>query len=309
MVEEPKKSIETEIRERFGVLIPKEHDQSFYKTPTAKTGGRKLTRNEHIWWQVIKAGKLRIVKYLIEQNVSMENEQDKEWKNISIGWLTVAAQFGKLNIIKYFHTKMIGTSNNHNIHAISKAASGGHLDVIKWLTEYRSDGCDTTAMDAAAFNNHLDVIIWLHENRTEGCTTEAMDCAADRGHLGVLKWLNENRKEGCTQGALDGAVSHNHADVVQYLLEAMNQKFGYRMIIIARERNPTILLHLKNNLHRWDKPLDNYCSDCFRSNEPPLNMAGPVEKLMACTRCRLVKYCSADCQRKDWKTHRYVCNK
>ncbi len=43
-----------------------------------------------------------------------------------------------------------------------------------------------------AKNGHLAVVKWLHENRTEGCTTDAMDDAASNGHLTVVKWLHEN---------------------------------------------------------------------------------------------------------------------
>jgi|SRR5215217_1642274 len=50
--------------------------------------------------------------------------------------------------------------------------------------------------DWAAYNGHLEVVKWLHENRTEGwCTKDAMDCAARGGHLEIVKWLHENRAE------------------------------------------------------------------------------------------------------------------
>ncbi|KAL7751566.1 hypothetical protein RI367_003030 [Sorochytrium milnesiophthora] len=45
-----------------------------------------------------------------------------------------------------------------------------------------------------------------------------------------------------------------------------------------------------------------YCSTCFRSREflsPP--------KLMCCGKCKTVSYCSAVCQREDWKDHRAEC--
>ncbi|CAM9971297.1 unnamed protein product [Ectocarpus sp. 4 AP-2014] len=40
-------------------------------------------------------------------------------------------------------------------------------------------------MDKAAEEGHLHVVEWLHNNRTEGGTTTAMDCAAAAGHLEV----------------------------------------------------------------------------------------------------------------------------
>ena len=46
----------------------------------------------------------------------------------------------------------------------------GHLEVVKWLHENRTEGCSKCAMDWAAKNGHLDVVKFLHENRTEGCS-------------------------------------------------------------------------------------------------------------------------------------------
>ena len=35
--------------------------------------------------------------------------------------------------------------------------------------------------------------------------------------------------------------------------------------------------------------------------------AAPGVKLLTCSRCKLVRYCSAECQRKDWKSHKPRC--
>jgi hypothetical protein len=39
-------------------------------------------------------------------------------------------------------------------------------------------------MACAARNGHLEIIKWLHQNRTEGCTTDAIDFASKGGYLG-----------------------------------------------------------------------------------------------------------------------------
>jgi ankyrin repeat protein len=48
-------------------------------------------------------------------------------------------------------------------------------------------------MDWAARAGHLEVVKFLSENRNEGCTTDAINWAARAGHLEVVKFLSENR--------------------------------------------------------------------------------------------------------------------
>jgi hypothetical protein len=73
-------------------------------------------------------------------------------------------------------------------------------------------------MSSASRNGHLDVVKWLHENRTEGCTTYAMDWASRNGHLNVVKWLHENRTEGFfARGDIKWLIMCHHLDVLKWL--------------------------------------------------------------------------------------------
>jgi hypothetical protein len=47
-------------------------------------------------------------------------------------------------------------------------------------------------MDYAAEKGHLGVVKWLYENRTEGCSAAVIDDATENGHLEVVKYLKEN---------------------------------------------------------------------------------------------------------------------
>ncbi|KAI8847262.1 hypothetical protein BC829DRAFT_396815 [Chytridium lagenaria] len=77
---------------------------------------------------------------------------------------------------------------------MNQAAMRGHLDIVKFLHEHRSEGCTTHGIDSAARNGHLDIIRFLHENRSEGCTTSAMDNAAGYGHFEIVKFLHYSRR-------------------------------------------------------------------------------------------------------------------
>ncbi|KAF1314344.1 hypothetical protein FI667_g16756, partial [Globisporangium splendens] len=121
------------------------------------------------------------------------------------------------------------------------AASGGHLEIIKFLHEHRSEGCTGAAMEDAATNgsldeyynatrytitplhlaarnSHLESVKFLHEyDGDEGCSKDAMDQAATNDHLAIVQFRHKNRGEGCTEEAMDGAARNGHIDVVQFL--------------------------------------------------------------------------------------------
>lgn len=58
-------------------------------------------------------------------------------------------------------------------------------------------------MTHATGSGHLDVVRWLHENRTEGCSTDVMNHITS---LRTLQWLHEHRSEGCTGAAMNDAA-------------------------------------------------------------------------------------------------------
>ncbi|KAJ3382930.1 hypothetical protein HDU92_004496 [Lobulomyces angularis] len=94
------------------------------------------------------------------------------------------------------------------------ASRDGHLEVVKYLSEKRNEGCTTDAMDLASRRGHIEVVKYLSENRTEGCTAKAMDGAARMGHLAVVKYLFENRTEWCIPTANGDYNAHKDKNVV-----------------------------------------------------------------------------------------------
>jgi hypothetical protein len=66
-------------------------------------------------------------------------------------------------------------------------------------------------MDYAARNGHVDVVKWLHENRTEGCTTNAMDDASYNGHVDVVKIKRETTFRSIT---CIYRITHNSCEII-----------------------------------------------------------------------------------------------
>ncbi|EQC31031.1 hypothetical protein SDRG_11218 [Saprolegnia diclina VS20] len=131
------------------------------------------------------------------------------------GLLDVVAGNGLLSLVQQLNTMGLACTTR----AMDDAAANGHLHIVTYLQQRRTEGCTTQAMDAAAANGHLDVLTFLHEERTEGCSTDAMDRAAANGYLGIVTFLHEMRVEGCTTNAMDAAAANGHLDVVTFLHE------------------------------------------------------------------------------------------
>lgn len=70
-------------------------------------------------------------------------------------------------------------------------------------------------MDGAAGRGHLQVVEWLHDNRSEGCTTRAQD---DTHSMEVLKWLLGHRSEECTVSMMAAAASRGDFEMLMYLV-------------------------------------------------------------------------------------------
>ena len=111
-----------------------------------------------------------------------------------------------LKIAKEVGYTMCNTTEYDSKYKFKVPPKYGDLDTLIWLHQRESDlkfKCNRKDMDGAAANGHIDIIKWLHENRSEGCTTDAMDYAARSGHLEVIKWLHDNRREAARAGSLD----------------------------------------------------------------------------------------------------------
>ncbi|GAM27008.1 hypothetical protein SAMD00019534_101830 [Acytostelium subglobosum LB1] len=144
--------------------------------------------------------------------------------------LDSAAEGGHLKLVTFLSdNRTEGCTSN----AMDLAAKNGHLEVVEWINEYRDEGCTVGAMDLAAEYGHLNILEYLHLNRTEGCTQLAMHMACANGHLDVVKFLHLNRTEGCSLDAINNACANGHLEIVQYLWENRTEPAGFMAFLHA----------------------------------------------------------------------------
>jgi hypothetical protein len=100
-----------------------------------------------------------------------------------------------------------------NAFFVSKAATAGHLSLLKWA---RAQGIpwNCFACSCAAAYGHLCVLKWL---RAEGCPWDTLTCswAADKGQLKVLQWA---RDQDCPwdSGTCQAAARSGHLQVLEW---------------------------------------------------------------------------------------------
>ncbi|CAH0514109.1 unnamed protein product [Peronospora belbahrii] len=82
-----------------------------------------------------------------------------------------------------------GATKRWTTKAMDGAAARGRLDLVKWLSVTRSEGCTIAAIDGAARNGHLKMVKWLCKHYVRRCSSNALNAAAENGHVEVVKWL------------------------------------------------------------------------------------------------------------------------
>lgn len=140
---------------------------------------------------------------------------------------SVACENGCINVVKLLHEK----NKTFTKDAMDNAAGEGHLGIVKFLHEKRTEGCTERAMDFAAWNGFYEMVEWLHEKRTEGCTELAIIKASQYGDIRMVSWLHKN-KPGCSIEAFCEAEYNNHTEVIEFLKEKYPEKYEHYKEII-----------------------------------------------------------------------------
>ena len=97
------------------------------------------------------------------------------------------------------------------------AASGGHLECLRYVREQHGCTWDAVTCAQAAWQGHLECLRYAHEH---GCTWDAVTCAqaAWQGHLECLRYAHEH---GCPWDAVTcaWAAGRGHLECLRYAHE------------------------------------------------------------------------------------------
>ncbi|KAJ3411270.1 hypothetical protein HDV05_002454 [Chytridiales sp. JEL 0842] len=119
---------------------------------------------------------LEDIKNLIEADFRMRP---------SFMWIDQVASNSDLAILVYCHNRCKTATSK----AMDNAASMGYLAHVRFLHEYRTEGCTILALDEACRQGHLDVVQFLCQKRTEGYSLPTLLNAFQDSQLDILKLL------------------------------------------------------------------------------------------------------------------------
>ncbi|EFA75943.1 hypothetical protein PPL_10519 [Heterostelium album PN500] len=126
-----------------------------------------------------------------------------------------AASVGCLEVIKLL---VRGTRE-----AMTNAAVNGHLEVLQYIHENRTDsGYSDDILERTAKNRQFETFNYLHDNIPDlKCSIKPMDYFAGYKTTEALEWLNANRTEGCSSEAYANASRAGLVENIKWLQNNM----------------------------------------------------------------------------------------
>ena len=154
---------------------------------------------------VAETNKLELLKWARE-------EKKCKW---NVRTINRAAEQGNLEMVKY----CVANECSINEWASAFAASGGHLECLKYLREEAKAPWDEKTATWAAQNGHLHILEYLVERKFDEYHALACFYAAKNGHLDCLKYLRETAKAPWDSHAVREAHYYDHTECLQYCLD------------------------------------------------------------------------------------------
>jgi len=155
--------------------------------------------------KVAYTNKLELLKWARE-------EKQCEWDEDTIH---EAACQGNLEMVKY----CVANECPIDGRACAHAASGGHLECLKYLHEEAKAPWGPGTANCAALKGHLHILEYLVERKYDQFKVQACWYAAKHGHLDCLKCLRETAKAPWNSDAVREAYENDHPECVHYLLD------------------------------------------------------------------------------------------
>ncbi|GAM17792.1 hypothetical protein SAMD00019534_009670 [Acytostelium subglobosum LB1] len=150
------------------------------------------------------------------------------------GVLTHAASGGDMDILRYLVEELKVAVDKE---ALDSAAKTGNIQVFSYLLENSSNQCrcSPNVFDQLAANGDLEIIRLLHTQRSgvQTCSANALTEAASKGHLEVVKFLSMNRTEGMELHTAAWCVAAGRIQVLEFLLAHNRADINFKSVEVV----------------------------------------------------------------------------
>eukprot|EP00644_Phytophthora_capsici_P016605 jgi/Phyca11/122136/e_gw1.47.80.1 len=129
----------------------------------------------------------------------------------AFGWSVMDAAVAEnhMHVVQYLDS-VVG--NRCTRRGLERAATNGHLEVVRWLNESRYYEIRTfQSLENAIAGGHLSIVQYIYTNK--------LYAVAKDGHLDVLKWLHDHKYTVHCKRAhvVRGAAAGGHKQIVEWM--------------------------------------------------------------------------------------------
>ncbi|KYQ88305.1 hypothetical protein DLAC_11000 [Tieghemostelium lacteum] len=178
--------------------------------------------------------------------------------------MDVASNNGHLELIKYQMERNLATVS---FYAMDSAAFKNRLDIVKYLHSKKA-GCTLEALNGATLNGHIEVVKYLLNYRAEGGPHNILNTASLKGNVEIFKLLYNSpliRQLIIIDSfnILRTAVYYGQLEIIKYL-HSCNDSEYVPIFDLAVERGHLNILefYLQTEKDVIDIPLSSYINAC-----------------------------------------------
>ena len=133
--------------------------------------------------------------------------------------------------------------------------------------------------------------------KAASCKREQLTGDSGKGETAALKELDSVTPQHSEEPASHCVVAND----LKIANAVVQQKVASENSGASRTCNATLDSDDSESKTGDNSTLFNFCSNCQKQPKDPSD-------LKICSKCRLSKYCSRECQAADWRRHKYACS-
>ncbi|EFA78726.1 hypothetical protein PPL_08187 [Heterostelium album PN500] len=184
------------------------------------------------------------------------NNNSKETAKTSYSLIDDVVQSGSIANLLFLLSNLPPSQTHCTTDAMDRAALGGHISILSYLFENRTEGCSNNILEPACYKGGTKVVRYLLETMKVPCPSHlAVMNAVRSGNLETIRVVLEHFKPSVSNQYLktlihlDPAIDHGNLEIIKMLLMRFPfiEKLGSSMVRAAEHGFMEIVIYLHEN--------------------------------------------------------------